>query len=118
MGFFPEQSSVDIEVIWEQVLVDCPTDSIFITPWWQGTWWRRFGTNERISIELVHSDGNLLGISPLMTRGGVMTFVGDPNVYDYMDFPVMSGKEEQFFEQHDFSFSDIRNSFVSLSVFC
>lgn len=99
MGFFPEQRFDDIEVIWEQVLADCPTDSIFITPWWQGTWWRRFGTNERISIEPVYSDEGLLGISPLMTSGGVTTFIGDQNVYDYMDFPVASGKEEQFFEQ-------------------
>ena len=87
MGFFPEQRFDDIEVIWEQVLADCPTDSIFITPWWQGTWWRRFGTNERISIEPVYSDEGLLGISPLMTSGGVTTFIGDKNVYAYMDFP-------------------------------
>ena len=99
MGFFPKQNCVDIEAIWEQILVDCSTDSIFITPWWQGTWWRRFGTNERISIEPIRSDGNLLGISPLMIHRRVASFIGDPNVYDYMDFPVMHGKEEEFFEQ-------------------
>lgn len=99
MRFFPKQSCVDIEAIWEQILVDCPTDSIFITPWWQGTWWRRFGTNKRISIELIRFDGDLLGISPLMTQGRVTSFIGDPNVYDYMDFPVIHGKEEGFFEQ-------------------
>ena len=82
---------------WELILPECSMDTIFITPLWQSIWWKRFSPDGNLFIEVV-SDGDCdLGVIPLLVRQGVASFIGDANLYDYMDFPVVSGKEELFF---------------------
>ena len=82
---------------WERILPECSMDTIFITPLWQSIWWKRFSSDGNLFIEAV-SDGDCdLGVIQLHLRQGVASFIGDANLYDYMDFPVVSGKEELFF---------------------
>ena len=84
---------------WERILPQCSMDTIFITPLWQSIWWKRFSSDGNLFIEAV-SDGDCdLGVIPLYVRQGVASFIGDANLYDYMDFPVVSGKEELFFSK-------------------
>jgi CelD/BcsL family acetyltransferase involved in cellulose biosynthesis len=43
-------------------------------------------------------EGRLLGIAPLAYHQGVITFLGDTNLFDYQDFLVRKGDEGYFYE--------------------
>ena len=73
---------------WEEILPSCATDTVFLTPWWQKTWWDNFGEGHRAHILSVSDGDELLGIAPLMARDGALTFLGDKDLSDYFDFIV------------------------------
>ena len=73
---------------WEEILPSCATDTVFVTPWWQKTWWDNFGEGYCDRILSVTDGDELLGIAPLMARDGVITFLGDKDLSDYFDFIV------------------------------
>ena len=87
--------SVDGE--WEGILPSCATNTIFVTPYWQRIWWRHFGRDFTLCILSVRDGDELLGIAPLMLRNGVISFLGDDDLFDYHDFLVPHGKEEIFY---------------------
>ena len=86
-----------IEDEWERILPCCVTNTIFVTPWWQRTWWRHFGEGAEPLIMSVRSGASVLGIAPLMHRDGVMSFLGDTDLCDYGDFLTIRGSEEAFY---------------------
>lgn len=83
---------------WEVLLQWTSTNTIFVTPAWQETWWRRFRKNSDLKLLSVHDNGVLLGIAPLRTTDGRASFVGDTDLCDYNDFLVLPGNEETFYE--------------------
>lgn len=83
---------------WECILPHTGANTIFITPWWQQLWWRRYGDAEaRLEIFSVRNGDSLLGIAPLMTRGDTLSFLGDTDLFDYHDFLVREGCEDAFY---------------------
>ncbi len=83
---------------WEDILPDCVTDTVFVTPWWQKTWWNNFGGSEtRPYILSVYDGDELLGIAPLMSDGDTLTFLGDKDLSDYFDFVVPQDRVDRFF---------------------
>ena len=82
---------------WEGILPLSSTNTIFVTPWWQRVWWRHFGEGYDLCILSVSDDDGVAGIAPLMLKGGVASFVGDKDLFDYLDFLVPRGKEEIFY---------------------
>jgi hypothetical protein len=82
---------------WEEVLPLSSTNTIFVTPWWQRVWWRNFGEGFDLSILSVSNDDGVAGVAPLMINDGVVSFVGDKDLFDYLDFLVPKGKEEVFY---------------------
>ena len=42
-------------------------------------------------------DKEAIGVIPILCEGEEATFIGDSNVYDYMDFPVLKGHGKEFF---------------------
>ncbi|MBI2908165.1 MAG: GNAT family N-acetyltransferase [Chloroflexi bacterium] len=82
---------------WQRLLPDCGTNTIFSTPRWQGVWWQQFGQGKDLLLLSVVHDGRLIGIAPLMRVGGTISFIGDHEVCDYLDFVVLRGGEEVFF---------------------
>ncbi|MSQ40980.1 MAG: hypothetical protein EXR55_04860, partial [Dehalococcoidia bacterium] len=82
---------------WQQVLPQCATDSIFLTPLWQETWWRKMGSGE-LRLLRIGRDNHLLGIAPLASEGRRWRFLGDPSLFDYQDFIVPRGSEAPFFQ--------------------
>ena len=82
---------------WEEMLPSCSTNTIFVTPWWQMTWWRRFGEGSQLKMVSVRDDSDVVGIAPLMLKDGVLSFIGDKDLFDYLDFLVPRGKEEVFY---------------------
>ena len=82
---------------WEETLPLCTTDTIFATPWWHKTWWDNFGGGATPRILSVNDGDRLLGIAPLMSRDGRLTFLGDRDLSDYLDFIVPADSVSQFY---------------------
>lgn len=82
---------------WEQILPECVTDTVFVTPWWHKIWWDNFGGPGDPCILSVYDDGELLGIAPLMSDGDRLTFLGDKDLSDYFDFVVPEDRVDRFF---------------------
>ena len=82
---------------WEQILPECLTNTIFVTPQLQKLWWGHFGQQSELRILSVRDGNELLGIAPLMCVEGVLSFVGDRDLFDYQDFVVRQGREAEFF---------------------
>ena len=83
---------------WEQLLPLCATNTVFVTPWWQRTWWRHFGAGSELRILSIRENGAVLGIAPLMLRDGVVGFIAGADLCDYADILVSNGNEELFYE--------------------
>ena len=95
MSYF--ENSDQVESTWSKIMTECYVNTIFITPQWQGIWWNRFKSDIKPSIQVLTSGGNAIGVLPLLLENKEATFIGDSDVYDYMDFPIVQGYGEQFF---------------------
>ena len=82
---------------WEGILPSCHTNTIFVTPWLQRTWWRIFGDESELRIMSLRDNGALVGLAPMVLRDGVLTFLGDTDLFDYHDFLVPKGNEASFY---------------------
>ena len=82
---------------WEEILPTSATDTVFVTPWWQKTWWDNFGEGYCTRILSVNDGSELLGIAPLMARDGALTFLGDKDLSDYFDFIVPRQHVSRFY---------------------
>lgn len=88
----------DAEAEWEAALPRCATDTVFVTPWWQKVWWHCFGTDYELRLLAVSDGDTALGLAPLVLRAGLLSFLGDTDLFDYHDFVVPRGNEEPFYE--------------------
>ena len=92
-----EESFDSIWRRWEQILPDCATDTVFITPWWQRTWWDNFGGDSTPHILSLSEGDDIVGIAPLMFDNGSLTFLGDRDLSDYFDFVVPQDRVDRFY---------------------
>ena len=97
-GSVATESFDDIAERWEELLPRCWTDTVFVTHVWQSVWWRSFGETYNPVVLSVRDGGRDLGIAPLMIRDGVLSFIGDADLFDYHDFLVLKGCEDRFYE--------------------
>ena len=88
----------DVQDDWARVLPSCSTNTVFVTPWWQQIWWRHFGDGQELHFLTIRDENEVSGIAPLMLGDGVVSFVGDKDLFDYMDFLVPRGREEVFYD--------------------
>ena len=92
------ESFCSIWKLWESILPQSATNTVFVSPWWQKTWWDNFGKDGESLILSVNEDPELIGIAPLMTdRRGTLSFLGDRNLSDYFDFVVPRDNEDRFY---------------------
>jgi CelD/BcsL family acetyltransferase involved in cellulose biosynthesis len=89
----------NLEAPWRQLLTNCANNDIFITPQWQSAWWRVFGNDYELQLLSVYDQQELVGIAPLKSSEGVLSFIGSPDVCDYMDFIAGQGKEDYVFSK-------------------
>jgi CelD/BcsL family acetyltransferase involved in cellulose biosynthesis len=83
---------------WEAILPHCSTNTVFVTPWWQETWWRHFGDDAELRLLVLRDDSSVLGIAPMMLSDGVLRFLGGTDLFDYHDFLVPAGNEAVFYD--------------------
>lgn len=73
--------------LWHQLLARRSWSSIFLTPEWQGIWWRRFGGgNGALRLFTIGPEDAPLGIAPMVLDAGTLRFLGDTDLFDYHDF--------------------------------
>ena len=89
----------NLEAPWRQLLTNCANNDIFVTPQWQSAWWQVFGHDYELQLLSIDDGQELVGIAPLKRREGVLSFIGSPDVCDYMDFIAGQGKEDYVFSK-------------------
>ncbi|MDY6917188.1 MAG: GNAT family N-acetyltransferase [Chloroflexota bacterium] len=87
-------SFAGLEQEWRELLPQCPNNHVFLTPEWQSAWWRAFGGDDALMLFSVQRDGELVGVVPFMRQGAGLSFIGSPDVCDYMDFIAREGEEK------------------------
>lgn len=115
----------NLQAEWEQLLPETAADTIFITPLWQKLWWEHFGQEANLHIVAVRQGQELIGIAPLMLTDGVLSFLGDTDLFDYHDFLVRKGNEAEFFnvlcehlvelDWHTFELKSLRGNSMTLA---
>jgi len=72
-------------------------DCIFALPSWLEVWWHEFGFEAEIYLGAVRQGETVIGVAPLLFRGGEAFFIGSADVCDYLDFSIVQGREVDFF---------------------
>ena len=72
-------------------------DCIFVLPPWLEVWWQEFGSEAELYLGAVRQGKTIIGIAPLLLRGGEASFIGSADVCDYLDFVIVPGREVDFF---------------------
>ena len=94
----PLTSFQDIRTEWEQLLSVSPVNTLFLTPQWQEVWWDTFGDGRVMAGFYVRTPEGLTAIASLARCGDTLSFVGNPDTFDYNDFMVVPGYEASFFD--------------------
>jgi CelD/BcsL family acetyltransferase involved in cellulose biosynthesis len=96
MGLIVSREDIDaLEPEWREILPRCSYAPVFLSPTWLRTWWNEFGGDRELVLLSVRDDQRLVGVVPLMRDGARLSFAGDTEVCDYMDFPCTSGRETE-----------------------
>lgn len=88
----------DLVPQWGALLDRSAQDTLFLDPRWQWLWWRELAGDAQPLLVSLREEGTLVGLAPLMRRGGVLSFIGGPDLFDYHDFVVARGWEETFLQ--------------------
>jgi len=72
--------------------------SVFVLPFWLRTWWENFGEDYELLLFSVWKEGTLVGIAPLKCKDSTVSLLGSPDVCDYLDFIILPGEENTFFQ--------------------
>ena len=72
-------------------------DSVFVLPAWLEAWWRVFQPATELYLCAIRQESDIIGIAPLQIKETEASFIGSPDVCDYMDFVTAPGKERDFF---------------------
>jgi len=87
----------DLQYCWLNLKDQLNWSSIFVLPNWMKVWWQEFGSGYEILLGSIRQNEQVIGIFPLKIKDSVATFIGSPDLCDYMDFIVAPDKEDVFF---------------------
>jgi CelD/BcsL family acetyltransferase involved in cellulose biosynthesis len=71
---------------------------VFMLPSWINAWRQTFEPHDELYACVVKVKEKLIGAAPLSINGPTASFTGDPEVFDYMDFAVVPGYENEFYD--------------------
>ncbi len=72
-------------------------NSIFVLPAWLKVWWQELGPESEPYLGAVREGDKIIGIAPLLLKGREASIIGSTDVCDYLDFIVVPGMEQDFF---------------------
>jgi CelD/BcsL family acetyltransferase involved in cellulose biosynthesis len=83
----------ELDPVMERLFAQREERLVFQHPVWLRTWLAEFGESfEPVFLECANSE--TFAIAPLMRDDHRLTFIGDPNICDYMDVLVAPGRED------------------------
>ncbi|HEY81692.1 MAG TPA: GNAT family N-acetyltransferase [Dehalococcoidia bacterium] len=98
MGYTVTQESFDrLTSYWADSSLGLKWGSVFVLPQWLEVWWQAFQPQTQLYLGVVRDSSEVIGIAPLQLSEGRASFIGAPDVCDYLDFIVAPGREKDFF---------------------
>lgn len=105
----PLNSFDEIRSEWLDLLEECPVNTFYLMPQWQEIWWEAFRERREMAGFYLQRAEGITAIASLARQGDDLSFVGNTETFDYNDFMIRPGWEEDFFaaligwlEQEDF----------------
>lgn len=109
MAAIPLTSFQDIRAEWLELLSQSSVNTFYLMPQWQEVWWDSFHEGrEMAGFYLKDRPGDVAGsgsgdrdavtaIASLSRKDGALSFVGSTETFDYNDFMVLPGREDEFY---------------------
>jgi len=69
-------------------------NTLFVLPPWLQAWKDTLGSDDTLCVVVAHEAEGPSGVLPLVRRGSLGLFAGDPNVCDYFDAVAAPGREK------------------------
>ncbi|MCL0073761.1 GNAT family N-acetyltransferase [Dehalococcoidia bacterium] len=91
------ETFVSLAPAWSELCLRTTADSLFVTPRWLDIWWQQFGKGREWYLCAVRDGDAVIGVAPLLLKGNRASFMGSPDVCDYLDFVVAPEREADFF---------------------
>jgi CelD/BcsL family acetyltransferase involved in cellulose biosynthesis len=79
---------------WERLWQSDRRAEIFQTFAWARAWWQCYGHDRTLCCAIVFEGDKIIGILPLVKRGGIVQFLGMPEA-DYADLLCEEGREKE-----------------------
>lgn len=83
---------------WSELQIKSQNSHIFSAPDWSKVWWQHFGYDSTLYLRAVKKEGEITGIAPLRMKDTTAFFIGNTDVCDYLDFIIVPGEEQRFFD--------------------
>jgi CelD/BcsL family acetyltransferase involved in cellulose biosynthesis len=92
-----EESLDSLSSYWIGAEYNLNWTSVFVSPVWLQTWWQVFGSGADSFLRAVWQEDQIIGIAPCLVKEKKLSFMGSPDVCDYLDFIVAPDRESDFF---------------------
>jgi CelD/BcsL family acetyltransferase involved in cellulose biosynthesis len=79
---------------WLTLLAPSRARCVFLHPRWHQVWLNEFDRRHNARFLTVRNEGALVALAPLLVDDGRVSFLGDANICDYMDFLLATGHEQ------------------------
>ena len=93
----PLNSFDQIRSEWLGLLEECPVNTFYLMPQWQEIWWEAFRERREMAGFYLQRPEGVTAIASLARQGDDLSFVGNMETFDYNDFMIRPGWEEDFF---------------------
>jgi len=112
--------SPEIRSAWERILEKIPQRNPFLSPLWVEIWLRHFGRSLETKLLLFRDESEALrGFGHLLESGGSgkkgLTLLGSRDVWDYRDFIIQPGLEEEAFKSLSFLLKNDSFDYIELN---
>ena len=97
MAATPLNSFDEIRNEWLDLLEECPVNTFYLMPQWQEIWWEAFRERREMAGFYLQRPEGVTAIASLARQGDDLSFVGNTETFDYNDFMIRPGWEEDFF---------------------
>lgn len=92
-----EENFKSFATLWREYRPYFRRSPFFMLPDWLEVWWNTFNPGGELFIRSFWEKESLCGIAPLYIEGNTAFFLGSNDLFDYRDFLIYTGREQNFF---------------------